>query len=60
MLFIDADGRIRSIARNATPMSEGHIPSNGPILEVLELRGGRAAEVDADVGDRVREGRARQ
>jgi uncharacterized membrane protein (UPF0127 family) len=60
MLFIDADGRISSIARNATPMSEAHIPSNGPILEVLELRGGRTAEVDADVGDRVREGRARQ
>jgi hypothetical protein len=57
IVFISADGRIVSIARNATPMSEAHIPSGGPILEVLEVRGGRAAEIGAEVGDRVRAGR---
>jgi hypothetical protein len=58
IVFISADGRIVSIARNATPMSEAHIPSGGPILEVLEVRGGRAAEIGAEVGDRVHAVRA--
>ena len=56
MVFIGADGRIVSIARNATPMSETPIASAGPVLDVLELRGGRAAEIEAAPGDRVREG----
>jgi hypothetical protein len=60
ILFIAADGRIVSIARNATPMSEAHIPSGSPILEVLEVRGGRAAEIGAEVGDRVHPGQARR
>jgi hypothetical protein len=56
MVFIGIDGRIVSIARNATPMSETPIASTGPVLEVLELRGGRAAQIEAAPGDRVREG----
>jgi uncharacterized membrane protein (UPF0127 family) len=56
MVFIGADGRIVSIARNASPMSETPIASAGPVLDVLELRGGRAAEIEAAPGDRVREG----
>lgn len=55
MLFIGADGRILTIARDAKPMDETPIPSGGPVLAVLELRGGRAAEIDAEPGDRVRE-----
>jgi len=55
MLFIGADGRIVSIARNATPRSETPIASAGPVRDVLELRGGRAAEIGAAPGDRVRE-----
>jgi hypothetical protein len=57
MVFVGADGRIVSIARNATPMSEAPISSAGPVLDVVELRGGRAAEIDAAPGDQVREGR---
>ena len=57
MVFIGADGRIVSIARNAVPMSESLISSAGPVLEVLELPGGRAAQIDALPGDRVRERR---
>jgi len=57
MVFIGADGRIVSIARNAAPMSESLISSGGPVLEVLELSGGRAAQIDALPGDRVRERR---
>ena len=53
MLFVD-DGRIVSIARNATPLSETPIPSGAPVTDVIELRGGRAAEIAAAPGDRVR------
>jgi uncharacterized membrane protein (UPF0127 family) len=56
IVFIGANGRIVSIARNATPLSETPIASAGPVLDVLELRGGRAAEIEAAPGDRVREG----
>ncbi len=55
IIFIAADGRIVNIASNAKPMSEDLIESTGPILGVLELRGGRAAEIGARVGDQVRE-----
>jgi uncharacterized membrane protein (UPF0127 family) len=55
MLFIGADGRIVSIARDARPMDESAIPSGAPVLAVLELRGGRAAEIDALPGDKVNE-----
>lgn len=53
IIYIAEDGRIVSIARNTTPYSETPIPSNGPAIGVLELRGGRAAEIGADAGDRV-------
>ena len=55
IVFITADGRILSIARNAVPMDETPIPSGGDILGVLEIRGGRAAELGIEPGDRVRE-----
>jgi hypothetical protein len=54
MLFIQANGRIRSIARNTAPYSLKPIDSGGPITGVLELRGGRAAEIGAEPGDIVR------
>ena len=55
MVFITADGRILSIARNAAPLDETPIGSGGDVLGVLELRGGRAAELGLEPGDRVRE-----
>ena len=55
MLFIAPDGRVVSIARRATPMSETPIASGGEVLGVLEIRGGRAAEIGVRPGDRVRE-----
>jgi hypothetical protein len=54
MLFI-ADSRIVSIAENAVPLSETTIPSGAPVTEVVELPGGRAAEIGAAPGDAVRE-----
>ena len=53
MLFIARDGRVVSIARNAVPEDESPIPSGGAVVGVLELRGGRAAEIGAAPGDRV-------
>ena len=55
MLFITADGHILSIARNAKPLDETPIPSGGSVVGVLELRGGRAAEIGAAPGDMVRQ-----
>ena len=54
ILFIAADGRILTIARNTKPFSRASIPSGGPVTGVLEIRGGRAAEIGAQPGDRVR------
>ncbi|HTX50083.1 MAG TPA: DUF192 domain-containing protein [Caulobacteraceae bacterium] len=54
MLFIRADGRVLRVAADAAPYSEAPIASGGAITGVLELRGGRAAEIDAEPGDVVR------
>jgi uncharacterized membrane protein (UPF0127 family) len=53
LVFIGADGRIVTIARQARPLDETPIPSGGDVLGVLEIRGGRAAEIDAAPGDHV-------
>ncbi len=45
IIFIRADGSIAHIAENTTPFSEAPIPSGEPVAAVLELRGGRAAEL---------------
>lgn len=55
MLFIGADGRVISIARNAPPLSEAPIPSGGDARAVLEIGGGRAAQIGAEPGDIVRQ-----
>ncbi len=53
MFFIKADGTIARIAANAKPLSEDSIPSYEPVRAVLELAGGRAAEIGAKPGDKV-------
>lgn len=54
IIYLDPYGRIVSIAERATPNSDALIPSNGPAMGVLELRAGRADEIGAKPGDRVR------
>jgi len=54
MLFIEADGRILSIAGKTTPLSTRTIPSGGNVLAVLELLGGTAERLEIRPGDRVR------
>jgi uncharacterized membrane protein (UPF0127 family) len=53
MIFIRGDGRIANIAENAKPLSETVIPSDGPVLAVLEVAGGTARKLGIVPGDRV-------
>jgi uncharacterized membrane protein (UPF0127 family) len=52
ILFIRSDGRIARIT-NAKPLDETPLPGGEPIAAVLELRGGRAAELGIKPGDQV-------
>ncbi|MEO6434009.1 MAG: DUF192 domain-containing protein [Sphingomicrobium sp.] len=53
LIFIRADGTIAQVAANAEPLSLDMIQSNEPIVAVLEIGGGRAAELGIAPGDRV-------
>ena len=57
MLFIRTDGTIAFIAANTTPYSRDPVSAGVPVAAVLELRGGRAAELGIAPGDRVAWGR---
>jgi uncharacterized membrane protein (UPF0127 family) len=52
MLFIRADGTIARIA-TAKPLDETAVPAGEPVAAVLEIRGGRAAELGIREGDKV-------
>lgn len=53
MIFIGADGKIGRIAANTTPMSLDPVASIDPVSAVLEVAGGRAAELGIKPGDKV-------
>ena len=53
MIFIRSDGTIARIAANTVPLSEESVQSGETVAAVLELRGGRAAELGIREGDRV-------
>src|SRR5689334_18614628 len=53
MVFINADGTIRSIAENTVPESLATVSSRGPVRATLELAAGTAARLNVRVGDRV-------
>jgi uncharacterized protein len=55
MVFINADGKIRSIAENTVPQSLAVIDSHGPVLATLELQGGLTAKLGIRVGDTVKQ-----
>jgi uncharacterized membrane protein (UPF0127 family) len=52
MVFIRADGTIARIA-TAKPLDETEVPAGEPVAAVLEIRGGRAAELGIKPGDHV-------
>ena len=54
LIFIRADGTVARIAANAEPMSLAPIPSLEPVAAVLEIPGGRSAELGIEAGDMVR------
>jgi len=54
IIFVGVDGRILNIAARTTPYSLDALASQGPTSGVLELAGGRAAELGIGVGDTVR------
>jgi uncharacterized membrane protein (UPF0127 family) len=53
MLFIRADGTIARIAANTVPHSLDPVAVAEPVAAVLEIAGGRAAELGINEGDRV-------
>ncbi|WP_313808865.1 DUF192 domain-containing protein [Sphingobium sp.] len=53
MLFIHTDGSIAFLKASAAPYSREPISAGVPVAAVLELRGGRAAELGIREGDRV-------
>jgi len=53
LLFIRADGTIARIAADAVPYSMSPIDSGEPVAAVLEIAGGRAAELGISEDDKV-------
>jgi uncharacterized membrane protein (UPF0127 family) len=52
MIFISADGIVKTIHVNAQPRDTTSIPSVVPIRFVVEIPGGRSEEIGLKVGDR--------
>ena len=53
MLFIRTDGSIARIAANTVPLSLTPVTAGEPVGAVLEIAGGRAAELGIEEGDKV-------
>ena len=53
MIFIAADGEVKTIHVNAKPHDTTSIPSGVPVQFVLEIPGGRSVEIGLKPGDRI-------
>ncbi|WP_343343308.1 DUF192 domain-containing protein [Sphingomicrobium sp. XHP0239] len=53
IIYIRADGTIATIHANTLPLSEAPYSSLEPVQNVLEIAGGRAAELGISEGDKV-------
>lgn len=53
MIFIREDGTIARIAANTVPRTLDTVRSGEPVVAVLEIAGGRSAELGIAAGDRV-------
>lgn len=54
IIFIRTDGTIANIAENTLPFADDPVRSDEPVAAVLEINGGRAAELGISPGDKVR------
>ena len=54
MIFVRSDGSIANIEANTVPLSLEPVYSDGEVGAVLELAGGRAAELGIKPGDKVK------
>jgi len=54
MIFVRADGSIANIEANTVPLSLQPVYSAGPVAAVLEIAGGRSAELGVKAGDKVK------
>ncbi|HYC94859.1 MAG TPA: DUF192 domain-containing protein [Sphingomicrobium sp.] len=54
IIFVRADGSITNIEANTVPLSEEPVMSYEPVRAVLEIAGGRSAELGIKPGDRVK------
>ena len=54
MIFVRADGSIANIEANTVPLSLQPVYSAGVVGAVLEIAGGRAAELGIKAGDKVK------
>lgn len=53
MVFITEQGMVANVHANAVPHDDTSIPSDGPVMYVLEIPGGRAEELGIKAGDKV-------
>ena len=53
IIFVRTDGSIANIAENTVPLSLEPVQSDGIVGSVLEIPGGRAAELGITPGDKV-------
>lgn len=53
LIFVSPDMTVESIAFSSLPFSEAPIESKGPVIAVLEVPAGLAAEFGIHVGDQV-------
>ena len=57
MIFVGEDGIVRTIHENARPMDTTAIPSDVPVRFVIEIAGGRSAEIGLKTGDKMEQSR---
>ncbi|HTN63895.1 MAG TPA: DUF192 domain-containing protein [Devosia sp.] len=51
MVFVGADGVVKTVHANARPLDTTSIPSGAPVQFVLEIPGGVAAKIGLEAGD---------
>ncbi|THD65813.1 DUF192 domain-containing protein [Robertkochia marina] len=53
IIYADKEGKVVSIIKNADPLNESSLPSDGPAMYVLELNGGSCDTWNIEVNDSI-------